>query len=174
MQKKWHAQFTMCVSHEHVPKSQFTMCVCHFLCISLLRCEGDIVNYDFEHARHENQRRQWHPTPELLSGKISWMEEPGRLQSMGSQRVGHNWATSVSLFTFMHGEGNGNPLQCPCLENPRDGGAWWAAIYGITQSRTRLKWLSSSKCAEHYQIVYFKTITLMCKETCICMFHWIL
>ena len=42
------------------------------------------------------------------------------------------------------GEGNGNPLQCSCLENPRDGGAWWAAIYGIAQSRTRLKQLSSS------------------------------
>ena len=42
------------------------------------------------------------------------------------------------------GEGNGNPLQCSCLENPRDGGAWWAAIYGVAQSRTWLKWLSSS------------------------------
>ena len=42
------------------------------------------------------------------------------------------------------GEGNGNPLQCSCLENPRDGGAWWAAIYGVTQNRTLLKWLSSS------------------------------
>ena len=42
------------------------------------------------------------------------------------------------------GEGNGNPLQCPCLENPRDGGAWWASVYGVTQSRTRLKRLSSS------------------------------
>ena len=42
------------------------------------------------------------------------------------------------------GEGNGNPLQCSCLENPRDGGAWWAAIYGVAQSRTRLKWLSIS------------------------------
>ena len=42
------------------------------------------------------------------------------------------------------GEGNGNPLQCSCLENPRDGGTWWAAIYGVTQSWTRLKWLSSS------------------------------
>ena len=44
------------------------------------------------------------------------------------------------------GEGNGTPLQCSCLENPRDGGAWWAAVYGVAQSRTRLKWLSSSKC----------------------------
>ena len=42
------------------------------------------------------------------------------------------------------GEGNGNPLQCSCLENPRDEGAWWAAVYGVSQSRTRLKWLSSS------------------------------
>ena len=42
------------------------------------------------------------------------------------------------------GEGNGNPLQCSCLENPRDMGAWWAAVYGVTQSWTRLKWLSSS------------------------------
>ena len=42
------------------------------------------------------------------------------------------------------GEGNGNPLQCSCLENPRDGGAWWAAIYGVAQSQTQLKRLSSS------------------------------
>ena len=45
------------------------------------------------------------------------------------------------------GEGNGNPLQYSCLENPRDGGAWWAVVYGVTQSRTRLKWLSSSSIA---------------------------
>ena len=70
------------------------------------------------------------------------MEEPGGLQSMGSLRVGHDWVTSLSLSCI--GEGNGNPLQCSCLENPRDGGAWWATIYGVTQSRTRLKRLSSS------------------------------
>ena len=46
------------------------------------------------------------------------------------------------------GEGNGNPLQCSCLENPRDGGAWWAAVYGVAQSRTRLKRLSSSSGSE--------------------------
>ena len=61
---------------------------------------------------------------------------------MGSLRVGHNWATSLSLSCI--GEGNGNPLQCSCLENPRDGGAWWAAIYGVAQSRKQLKRLSSS------------------------------
>ena len=47
------------------------------------------------------------------------------------------------------GEGNGNPLQCSCLENPRDGGAWWAAVYGATQSQTRLKQLSSSLSFTH-------------------------
>ena len=84
------------------------------------------------------------PHSSTLAWTIPWTEEPGRLQSMGSHRVGHDWATSLSLFTFMHWEGNGNPLQCSCLENPRDGGAWWAAVYGVTPSRTWLKRLSSS------------------------------
>ena len=84
------------------------------------------------------------PHSSTLAWKIPWMEEPGRLQSMGSLRVRHDWVISLSLFIFMHWEGNGNPLQCSCLENPRDGGAWWAAIYGVTQSWTQLKWLSSS------------------------------
>jgi len=48
------------------------------------------------------------------------------------------------------GEGNGNPLQCSCLENPRDGGTWWAAVYGVTQSQTRLKQLSSSSVVDAY------------------------
>ena len=68
--------------------------------------------------------------------------EPGRLQSMGSLGVGHDWVTSLSLFTFMHWRRNGNPLQCSCLENPRDGGAWLAAVYGVAQSQKQLKWLS--------------------------------
>ena len=89
------------------------------------------------------RRRQWQPTPVLLPGKIPWTEEPGRLQSMGSRRVGHDWATSLSLSCTW--EGNGNPLQCSCLENPRDRGACWAAIYGVAQSRTRLPQLSSSR-----------------------------
>ena len=84
------------------------------------------------------------PHSSTLAWKIPWMEEPGRLQSMGSLRVGHDWATSLSFSLSWIGEGNGNPLQCSSLENPRDGGAWWAAIYGVTQSWTRLKWLKSS------------------------------
>ena len=84
------------------------------------------------------------PHSSTLAWKIPWTEEPGRLQSMGSGRVGHDWATSLSFLLSCIGEGNGNPLQCSCLENLRDGGAWWAAINGVTQSQTRLKWLSSS------------------------------
>ena len=131
------------------------------------------------------------PHSSILAWKIPWTEEPGRLQYMGSLRVGQDWETSLSLFTFMHwrrkwqptpvflpgkshgwrsleccslwgrwglditeplhfhfslsciGEGNGNLLQRSCLENPRDRGAWWAAVYGVARSRTRLKWLSS-------------------------------
>ena len=85
------------------------------------------------------------PHSSTLAWKIPWMEEPGRLQSMGSLRVQHDWATSLSLSLSCVGEGNGNPLQCSCLENTRDGRAWWAATYGVTQSRTRLKWLSNSR-----------------------------
>ena len=78
----------------------------------------------------------------ILAWRIPWMEEPGRLLSMGFRRVRHNWVTSLSLSCI--GEGNGNPLQCSCLENPRDGGAWWAASFGVALSLTRLKRLSSS------------------------------
>ena len=89
------------------------------------------------------------PHSSTLAWKIPWTEEPGRLQSMGSRRVGHDWATSFHFSLSCIGEGNGNPLQCSCLENPRDGGAWWAAVCEVTQSRTRLKWLSISS-SHHY------------------------
>ena len=82
------------------------------------------------------------PHSRTLAWKIPWMEEPGRLQSMGSLRL--DWATSLSLFTFLHWRRKWQPTQCSCLENPRDRGAWWAAVHGVTPSRTRLKRFSSS------------------------------
>ena len=88
------------------------------------------------------------PHSSTLAWKIPWTEQPGRLQTMRSLRVGHNWVTSLWLFISCIGEGNGNPLQCSCLENPRDGEAWWAAVYGVAQSRTWLKQLSSSSSRE--------------------------
>ena len=143
------------------------------------------------------------PHSSTLAWKIPWMEEPGRLQSMRSLGVGHDWATSFWLFTFIHwrrkwqptpvflpgesqgrgslvgcspwgceesytiawlhfhfslsciGEGNGNPLQCSCLENPKDWGAWWASISGVAQSRTRLKRLSSSSRGYWKDAIFF-------------------
>ena len=89
-------------------------------------------------------RRQWHPTPVLLPGKSH-----GRRSLVGSSPWGREESDTTELRHFHFslsciGEGNSNPLQCSCLENPRDGGAWWAAVYGVTQSRTQLKRLSSS------------------------------
>ena len=71
------------------------------------------------------------------------MEEPGRLQSMGSLESDTTERLHFHFSLSCIGEGNGNPLQCSCLENPRDREAWWAAVYGVAQSRTRLKRLSS-------------------------------
>ena len=90
-----------------------------------------------------HQRRQWHPTPVLLPGKShGWRSLVGcspwdREESDTTERLHFHFSLACI------GEGNGNPLQCSCLENPRDGGAWWAAVYGVAQSRTRLKRLSS-------------------------------
>ena len=91
-----------------------------------------------------SRRSQWHPTPVLLPGKShGWRSlvgcsPRGREESDMTERLHFHF----SLWCI--GEGNGNPLQCSCLENPMDGGAWWAAVYGVAQSRTGLKRLSSS------------------------------
>ena len=89
-------------------------------------------------------RRQWQPTPVLLPGKSH-----GWRSLVGCSPWGH-WESDTTEQLHFHfslsciREGNGNPLQCSCLENPRDGEAWWAAVYGVAQSQTRLKRLSSS------------------------------
>ena len=89
-------------------------------------------------------RRQWQPTPVLLPGKshgrkgLVGCSPWDRKESDRTERLHFHFSLSCT------GEKNGNPLQCSCLENPRDGGARWAAIYGVAQSRTRLKQLSSS------------------------------
>ena len=133
-----------------------------------------------DQCKDENSEKAMAPHSSTLAWKIPWTEEPGRLQSMGSLRVGHNWVTSLSLFTFMHwrrkwqptpvflpgesqgwwglvgcrlwgrtesdtterphfhfslsrfGEGNGNPFQCSCLENPRDGGDTFCIHFNYT------------------------------------------
>ena len=88
------------------------------------------------------------PHSSTLACKIPWMEEPGGLWSMGLLRVGHDWATSLSLFTFMHWrrKWQPTPVFLPQESHPRGGGVqgWWADVYGVAWSRTQLKWLSSS------------------------------
>ena len=86
----------------------------------------------------------WHPTPVLLPGKSHGQRSLvgcspwGRGESDTTERLHLHFSLSCT------GEGNGNPLQCSCLENPRDSRVWWSAVYGVVQSQTRLKWLSSS------------------------------
>ena len=95
-------------------------------------------------SRNLSWRRQWHPTPVLLPGKSH-----GRRSLVGCRPWGRGELDTTERLPFHFslsciGGGNGNPLQCSCLENPRDGGAWWAAVCGLSQSRTRLKRLGGS------------------------------
>ena len=111
-------------------------------------------------------RRQWHPTPVLLPGKSH-----GRRSLVGCRPWGCEESDTTERLHFHFslsciGEGNGNPVQCSCLENPRDWGAWWAAVYGVPQSRTWLKRLSTSGSmhtfnhyhSQHQADTYFKMI----------------
>ena len=88
-------------------------------------------------------RRQWHPTPVLLPGKPHGQRSLVGCSPWGGQESDTTERPHFHFSLLCIGEGNGNPLQCSCLENPRDGGAWWAAVYWVAESRTRLKRLSS-------------------------------
>ena len=110
-------------------------------------------------------RRQWQLTPVLLPGKshgrrsLVGCSPPGREKSDTTKRLHFHFSVSCI------GEGNGNTLQCSCLENPRDGGAWWAAISGVAQSRTRLKRLSSNSSSRMIKTVIgalgLRSVTLL-------------
>ena len=90
------------------------------------------------------RRRQWHPTPVLLPGKSHGRRSPVGCSPWGRSELDRTERLHFHFSLSCIGEGNGNPLQYSCLENPRDRGAWWAAVYGVAQSQTRLKRLSSS------------------------------
>ena len=105
----------------------------------------------------------------VLAWRIPWAEEPGRLQFMGllesdtSERLHFHFSLSCIE------EGNGNSLQCSCLENPRDGGAWWAAVYCVAQSRTRLKRPSSSSSVQQLLHAYIQQLAHNnCYSSCFC------
>ena len=135
---------------------EFLVCVCACTYV-----------YNLGRYKLKSQRRQWHPTPVDLSGEShGWRSlvgySPwGREESDTTERLHFHFSLSCI------GEGNGNPLQCSCLENPRDGGAWWAAVYRVTQSRTRLKRLSSSSSSKLKSriLVYMETVCLPSKGT---------
>ena len=90
------------------------------------------------------QRRKWHPTPVLLPGKSHGWRSLVGCSPWGCKELDTTERLHFHFSLSCIGEGNGNPLQCSCLENPRDRGAWWAAVYGVAQSQIRLKRLSSS------------------------------
>ena len=94
------------------------------------------------------------PHSSTLAWKIPWMEEPGGLQSTGSLESDTTERLPFHFSLSCIGEGNGNPLQCSCLENPRDGGAWWAAVSGVAQSWTRLKRCSSCRVVHLFVPVF--------------------
>ena len=122
------------------------------------------------------QRRQWHPTPVLLPGNshgrrsLVGCSPWGRYESEMTERLHFHFSLSCI------GEGNGNPLQCSCLENPRDRGAWWTAVYGVAQSRTQLRPLSSSSSSSRplfllcYVLLCFPLFTW---QISYCVFHYL-
>ena len=106
------------------------------------------------------RRRQWYPIPVLLPGKSH-----GQRSLVGSSPRCHKESDTTEWLHFHFllsctGEGNGNPLQCSCLENPRDGGAWWATVYEVALSWTWLKWLSSSSSSLWWDGIFSETIVM--------------
>ena len=92
----------------------------------------------------DQRRKKWQRTPVLLPEKSHGWRSLGGYSLWGHEESDTTEQLHIHFSLSCIGEGNGNPLQCSCLENPRDGGAWWAAVYGVSQSWTRLKRLSSS------------------------------
>ena len=125
-------------------------------CYVVVMKETEKTEYTFYPHQSYNQlgvktrRRQWQPTPILLPG-----ESHGRRSLVGCSPWGRRESDTTERLHFHFslsciGDGNGNLLQYSCLENPRDSGAWWAAVHGVAQSRTRLKRLSSSSRGKNY------------------------
>ena len=121
------------------------------ICLKIM-CEKDIC-----HILASFLEKALAPHFSTLAWKIPWTEEPARLQSMRSWRVRHNWATSLSLFTFRHWRRKWQPTPVFLPGESRGRGAWWAAIYGVAQSQTWLKqfssigWIDQTKIWKHLQ-----------------------
>ena len=137
----WHVLF-VCLH-----KSQVFTLYCHTLTVSQLKPRlwfQSMCSCCHKLFLDVCSECQWHPTPVLLPGKSH-----GRRSLVGCSPWGRKESDTTESLHFHFslsyiGQRNGNPCQCSCLENPRNGRAWWAAVYGVAQSRTRLKWLSRS------------------------------
>ena len=121
-----------------------------FLTLSFPLPESDRTTGHPSINRHQ-RRRQWHPTPVLLPGKSHGWRSLVGCSPWGREKLDTTEQLHCHFSLSCTGEGNGNPLQCSCLENPRNGGAWRAAVDGDAQSRTRLKRLSSSSSSNRHQ-----------------------
>ena len=114
-------------------------------------------NNNWNKVHNTCRRRQWHPTPVLLPGKSHGLRSLVGCSPWGREEMDTTEQLHFHFSLSCIGEGNGNPLQCSCLENPRDVGAWWAAVYGVTQSQTQLTLLSSSTqyilCLNHLETI---------------------
>ena len=134
-----------CLGQQKPELQTITTCISHLQQPSYLESKEYLGRHSFDGTplptiiriiHPSSRRRQWHPTPVLLPGKSHGQRSLvgcspwGRKESDTTERLHFHFSLSCI------GEGNGNPLQCCCLENPRDGGAWWAAVYGVAQSRT--------------------------------------
>ena len=110
-----------------------------------------VIHSEKAMATHSSTLAWKIPGQRILVGCCLW----GRIESDTTERLHFHFSLSCIR------EGNGKPLQCACLENPRDGGAWWAAVYGVSQSRTRLKCLSSSSSSHP-----LKEVNYLCTPHC--------
>ena len=114
--------------------------------------EGQTWLSDFTFTFHFHAlEKEMAPHSTVLAWRIPGMGEPGGLLSMGSHRVGHDWGDlAAAAEAVKFGEGNGTPLWYSCLENPMDGGAWWAAVHGVAKSQT---WLSDFTLTFHFHVL---------------------
>ena len=151
------------MNHQGSPKAQFTLTTLSWHWpLRHISQQADVLN-QISSSLPLLPEKAMAPHSSTTAWKIPWTEEPGRLQSMGLLESDTTERLHFHFSLSCMGEGNGNPLQCSCLENPRDGGAWWASVYGVAQSRTRLKRLSSSSsslcCFQTFQSCAFPTAT---------------
>ena len=133
------------------------MNVCVYVFCSFI-CPYDysvMITYIFVFNQLWKRRRQWQPIPVLLPGESHGWRSLVGCSSWGCEESDTTEQLHVHFSLSCIGEGNGNSLQCSCLENPRDKGAWWAAVYVVAQSQTRLKQLSSSSSSVYKSILIY-------------------